>query len=687
MTELRATYRLQLGRRPRLRAGARARALPAPSSASRTSTCRRPSRPARARRTATTSSTRRAISEELGGEAEFRALVAAAHERRARRRPRHRPQPHGDRRRQPLLGRPGAARAGSSTSTRRPAATGASSTSTTSPACARRTRRCSRRRTGWRCRWSREGVGRRPAHRPPRRARRPGRLPRAPARRRASSTSGSRRSSTRASSCATGRSTGTVGYEFLNDVAALFVDPAARRRSTALWARGHRRRAAVRRGRATRPSSSRPRGTFAPEVERLRARSHDRRRPRRGAGRRCRSTAPTSATAGSRREDARAIAARGRALECAARRRRPRVRHALPADDAAGDGQGRRGHRLLPLRRACSRSTRSAATRAASASRSSASTPATASAPSASRATCWSRRRTTPSARATCARGSARWPAWPTEWAAHVRTWLGAAGGRAGARRRRALLHLPDARRRLADRARAARGLHGEGAARGQAQHELDRARRGARGGGQGVLPRPATSTSAFRADFEPFADAVARAGERAALGQLLLKLTVPGRARHLPGRRAALAVAGRPRQPPPGRLGRAPRGARRAGRRRRAGPRDVQAARHPARAGAARAAAGGVRRRLHAGRRRRRRRARSCAATARCSSSCRCAAARRARRSSSPASWRARGATCSPARCASSRAARRCPSSPRRTAWRCSSACDDAPQLNARGQ
>ncbi len=33
----------------------------------------------------------------------------------------------------------------------------------------------------------------------------------------------------------------------------------------------------------------------------------------------------------------------------------------------------------------------------------------------------------------------------------------------------------------------------------------------------------------AFLADFEPFADAVARAGERAALGQLLLKLTVPG--------------------------------------------------------------------------------------------------------------------------------------------------------------
>ena len=48
--------------------------------------------------------------------------------------------------------------------------------------------------------------GRRAAHRPSRRARRPGRLPRAPARRRASSTCGSRRSSTPASSCATGRS-------------------------------------------------------------------------------------------------------------------------------------------------------------------------------------------------------------------------------------------------------------------------------------------------------------------------------------------------------------------------------------------------------------------------------------------------------------------------------------------------
>jgi (1->4)-alpha-D-glucan 1-alpha-D-glucosylmutase len=52
-----------------------------------------------------------------------------------------------------------------------------------------------------------------------------------------------------------------------------------------------------------------------------------------------------------------------------------------------------------------------------------------------------------------------------------------AAQGRAGAGRRRAVLHLSDAGGRVADRARTARGLHGEGAARGEGQHELDRAR------------------------------------------------------------------------------------------------------------------------------------------------------------------------------------------------------------------
>ena len=105
------------------------------------------------------------------------------------------------------------------------------------------------------------------------------------------------------------------------------------------------------------------------------------------------------------------------------------------------------------------------------------------------------------------------------------------------------------------------------------------------------------------------------------------------GHPRHLQRRRAALALAVDPdnRRPVDWDARRAALAALR--RRRRAGPRDAQAARHPARAGAAGAAAGGVRGRLHAGRRRRGRCARSRAARARCSSSCRCAAPRRARR------------------------------------------------------
>ena len=45
-------------------------------------------------------------------------------------------------------------------------------------------------------------------------------------------------------------------------------------------------------------------------------------------------------------------------------------------------------------------------------------------------------------------------------------------------RRPRALLPVSDAGGRVADRARADRGLHGEGAARGQAQHQLGRSER-----------------------------------------------------------------------------------------------------------------------------------------------------------------------------------------------------------------
>ena len=94
-----------------------------------------------------------------------------------------------------------------------------------------------------------------------------------------------------------------------------------------------------------------------------------------------------------------------------AARRAARVRHPLPADHAAGDGQGRRGHRLLPLpaaARAQRRRRRPGPVRA------SVEDFHAANAAAARRATCSSPRRTTPSARATCGRGSARWPAWPS---------------------------------------------------------------------------------------------------------------------------------------------------------------------------------------------------------------------------------------------------------------------------------
>ena len=58
---------------------------------------------------------------------------------------------------------------------------------------------------------------------------------------------------------------------------------------------------------------------------------------------------------------------------------------------------------------------------------------------------------------------------------------------------------------------------------------ELDRARRGLGGARARRSAARSTTTREFRADFEPFAAEVARAGDRAALAQLLLKLTVPG--------------------------------------------------------------------------------------------------------------------------------------------------------------
>ena len=117
------------------------------------------------------------------------------------------------------------------------------------------------------------------------------------------------------------------------------------------------------------------------------------------------------------------------------------------------------------------------------------------------------------------------------EFAAHVRRWLTVCrsltrGGAPDAGR--AAIHLPDAARRVADLRGAARGLPREGDARGQAAHELDRARR-ARTRRRSSVRAGAAHAPRLPARLRAVPAQVAEAGDRAALGQLLLKLTVPG--------------------------------------------------------------------------------------------------------------------------------------------------------------
>ena len=72
-------------------------------------------------------------------------------------------------------------------------------------------------------------------------------------------------------------------------------------------------------------------------------------------------------------------------------------------------------------------------------------------------------------------------------------------------------------------------GLHGEGAARSQAQHRLGRRQPGVGAGGGALRRRSCTATSASATTSGPFVRDLAVAGDRAAHGQLVLKLTVPG--------------------------------------------------------------------------------------------------------------------------------------------------------------
>ena len=147
---------------------------------------------------------------------------------------------------------------------------------------------------------------------------------------------------------------GTTGYEFLNDVTALFVDPAAEEPLTRLYEglTGERRPFGEV---AAEAKLEQARTTFADEVAQLAAKlpfhadigwavaSFQRLPHLRRAGCRARHRR------GPRRDRGRAPAGPPRADPAPRGARARRVRRPLPADDAARAREGRRGHGVLPL--------------------------------------------------------------------------------------------------------------------------------------------------------------------------------------------------------------------------------------------------------------------------------------------------------------------------------------------------
>ena len=247
----------------------------------------------------------------------------------------------------------------------------------------------------------------------------------------------------------------------------------------------------------------------------------------------------------------------------AARRARAGVRHALPADDAAGDGQGRRGHRLLPLR-APARAQRG-------------------------------RRRPEPlrhRGRGVPRRQPRARRALPAQPAGDADARHQALGRRARAHRRAGRDGRANGRRTCASwlalledvprarRAPSATSSSRRSSAPGRSSPSGSRptwrrrcARPSATRTGSSPTRRTrrrsrrsaAASTSTRRSSPTSSRSPTGRAGGRAGrAGPAAAQAHRAGHARRLQRRRAALAVAGGPRQPAPGRLGRAPRGARR---------------------------------------------------------------------------------------------------------------------------
>ena len=274
------------------------------------------------------------------------------------------------------------------------------------------------------------------------------------------------------------------------------------------------------------------------------------------------------------------------------------VRHSLPADDAADHGQGRRGHRLLPLRppaRAQRGRRRSRALRDRASSDFHAGTP---------------------SERARFPENLLTTQTHDAKRSADVRARLAA------------LASMPEEWEQPCSAGGAHRALPQDGAPDDveryflfqtlvgawpieleRVQEYMEKALREAKrntnwidqdhelgAGGQALLRGALLDDRGFLDDFEPFARRVAAAGERAVLGQVVLKLTAPGRPRLYQGDELPFSALVDPDNRRPVDWGWRQAMLRPADGRRAAGAADPQAVLDPAAADAAGAAAGAVR-------------------------------------------------------------------------------------------
>ena len=480
---------------------------------------------------------------------------------------------------------------------------------------------------------------------------------------------------------------GTVGYEFLNDVCALFVDPDGEAPLTELWERvsGDRRSfGAI----AAEAKLEQVHGPFWPDVERLARELGDEEVPGGiealghalaslpvyrtyidpGYGQVTEEDRAAIEAAHMHPEIARDSVARARGAR--------RVRPPLPADLAGDHGQGRRGHRVLPLQPiACAqrRRRRSLALRDPDrglSRRQSRAVRALSDEPADDPDPRRQALRRCARADRHCSRRS------PDEWASHVDRWLEVTDSlRDGG--------APDDAERyfIFQTLLGAWPIESE-----RIDAYIEKALREAKRNTNWVEQNhdwedavrrfcaALYSCRAFLEDFEPFADARrdrCPADHPRPAGVEADRAGNPG---HLPGRRAAVPGARRPRQPPARRLGLAPGDAQPPDGRLPPRPRHRQAVRDDAVARAARATAasrsrGRIDRSTPASAY-----APSCGATT-CSSLSPCARARPASGSKPSAGA---GETCSAVRSRRSTARSRSAASCAHIRWRCSSACND---------